>query len=80
MPENKWAEAAQADTQEVADRLFRELYIEMANTDPYVDTDAIKERVVSNILWMSGYYGEEVSKRAGRFYSHKSPYRRQYVR
>jgi hypothetical protein len=80
LSENKWAQAAQATTQEEADRLFNELHREMCSVEPYTDMDALKERVVSNIIWMSKYYGQDVSKRAGRLYANKSPYRSGYVR
>jgi hypothetical protein len=74
MTENLWAKAAQATTVEDANAYFQGLLWDMMRDEPYTDTDALKERVVANILWMSGYYN--TSEMAGRLYSHFSSYRR----
>jgi hypothetical protein len=75
---NPWFIAVEARTQEEADQHFDALLEELRSADPegYRDEGKAKESVVANLMYVCGYYGPDVQERAGRFYSHKSPYRR----
>ena len=72
---NPWFEAAEAKTGVEADNLFHHLLHAVLKEEPGLATDHAKERVVANIVYVAGYYGEEARERVGRLYSHRSPYR-----
>ena len=77
MNDNPYFDAVETTyTQGEAIERFQFLLNEARKDNPYKDLDALREQVVSSLVYVSGYYDQRTRERVGQLFSHFSPYRR----
>jgi hypothetical protein len=74
MPENPYF-AAVEDVPHNADQHFHTLMRAVKEENPNIDYDSAAEKIVSNLLYVAGYYSRVKQVKVGRVYSRYSPYR-----